>query len=114
MILAGAEFFPDQFLVILGHKYTHLHRELTLMVAAAVLTAIAGTLWALNASKAWVAGSWLYIPLTLATQGALIPFTDFSNVIGVLTFNLFSVVPSLFLNVILSYRGFRAFRTVTA
>ena len=114
VILAGAEFFPDQFLVILGHKYTHLHRELTLMVAAAVLNAIAGTLWALNASKAWVAGSWLYIPLTLATQVALIPFTDFSNVIGVLTFNLFSVVPSLFLNVILSYRGFRAFRTATA
>ena len=114
VILAGAELFPNQFLFILGHKYTHLHRELTLMVAGAVLNAIAGTLWALNASKAWVAGSWLYIPLTLATQVALIPFTDFSSVMGVLTFNLFSLVPSLFLNVILSYRGFRAFRAVTA
>jgi O-antigen/teichoic acid export membrane protein len=114
VILAGAELFPNQFLFVLGHKYSHLHRELTLMVAAAVLNAIAGTLWALNASKAWVAGSWLYIPLTLATQVALIPFTDFSSVMGVLTFNLFSLVPSLFLNVILSYRGFRAFRAVTA
>jgi O-antigen/teichoic acid export membrane protein len=114
VILAGAAFFPDQFLYVLGHKYTHLHRELILMVAAAVLNAVAGTLWALNASKAWVAGSWLYIPLTLTTQVALIPFTDFSSVSGVLTFNLFSVVPSLFLNVILSYRGFRAFRAVTA
>jgi O-antigen/teichoic acid export membrane protein len=114
VILAGAAFFPDQFLYVLGHKYAHLHRELILMVAAAVLNAVAGTLWALNASKAWVAGSWLYIPLTLTTQVALIPFTDFSSVSGVLTFNLFSVVPSLFLNVILSYRGFRAFRAVTA
>jgi O-antigen/teichoic acid export membrane protein len=114
VILAGAELFPNQFLFILGNKYAHLHRELSLMVAAAVLNAVAGTLWALNASKAWVAGSWLYIPLTLATQVALIPFTDFSTVIGVLTFNLFSVVPSLFLNVILSYRGFHAFRTAAA
>jgi O-antigen/teichoic acid export membrane protein len=114
VILAGAEFFPNQFLFILGNKYTHLHRELTLMVAGAVLNAIAGTLWALNASKAWIAGSWLYIPLTLATQAALIPFTDFSSVLGVLTFNLFSLIPSLFLNVILSFRGFRAFPAVTA
>jgi O-antigen/teichoic acid export membrane protein len=113
VILAAAAFYPDQFLYILGHKYTHLHRELTLMVAAAVLNAIAGTLWALNASKAWVAGSWLYIPLTLATQIALIPFTDFSSVPGVLTFNLFSVIPSLVLNIILSNRGFRAFRAAT-
>ena len=114
VILAGAEIFPDQFLFILGNKYTHLHRELTLMVAGAVLNAVAGTLWALNASKAWVAGSWLYIPLTLATQVALIPFTDFSNVIGVLTFNLLSLIPSLLLNVILSYRGFRSLPAATA
>jgi O-antigen/teichoic acid export membrane protein len=114
VILAGAELFPGQFLFILGNKYTHLHRELTLMVGAAVLNAVAGTLWALNASKAWVAGSWLYIPLTLTTQLALIPFTDFSNVIGVLTFNFVSLVPSLFLNVILSYRGFHKVSAVAA
>ncbi len=114
IIVAGAALFPDQFLFVLGNKYTHLHRELTLMVAASVLNAIAGTLWALNASKAWVAGSWLYIPLTLATQAALIPFTDFSHVAGVLTFNLISLVPSLLLNVVLSYRGFRRFVGATA
>jgi O-antigen/teichoic acid export membrane protein len=113
IILAAAAFFPDQFLFVLGNKYTHLHRELTLMVGAAVLNAVAGALWALNASKAWVAGSWLYIPLTLAMQIALIPFTDFSNVIGVLTFNLLSIIPSLFLNVVLSYRGFRRLAAAT-
>lgn len=114
LVVLGAIFLPDQFLFVLGHSYQHLQRELILMVGAAVLSAVAGTLWALNASKAWVAGSWLYIPLTLATQVALIPFTDFSNVVGVLTFNLVSLVPSLFLNVVLSYRGFRQFRSVTA
>jgi len=106
-IIAAAIFFPQQFLFVLGNKYAHLDRELLLMVGGAVLTAMASTLWSLNAAKAWISGSWLYIPLTLATQLALIPFTDFSSVRGVLTFNLISAIPSLLLNLVLSYRGFR-------
>ena len=106
VILLGAAIFPDQFLFVLGSRYTHLHRELLLVVGGAVLASLAGTFWSLNASKAWIAGAWLYIPLTLATQIALIPFTDFSNVASVLTFNLLSVVPTLFLNLVMSYRGF--------
>jgi O-antigen/teichoic acid export membrane protein len=109
LVLAGVALFPNEFLSILGNRYTHLHRELLLMVGVGVITALAGSLWMLNASKAWVAGSWLYIPLTLATQIALIPFTDFSSVAGVLTFNLISVVPSLLLNIVLTFRGFRSF-----
>jgi hypothetical protein len=76
------------------------------MVGGATLNMMAGTL-NLNASRAWVVGSWLYIPLTLGTQFFLIPFTDFSSVNGVLTFNLFSICPNLLLNLGLSYRGFR-------
>jgi hypothetical protein len=108
LIVAAAAFFPREFLFVLGHNYSHLQRELLLMVGGSVLAALAGTLWALNASKAWIAGSWLYIPLTLATQIALIPITDFSSVSSVLAFNLLSLVPSLFLNIWLSYRGFRS------
>src|SRR5437868_12191300 len=108
-VIAGAAFFPEQFLFVLGHRYAHLHRELLLMVGVAVISALSGTLWLLNASKAWITGAWLYIPLTLATQIALIPFTDFSSVAGVLIFNLISAVPSLLLNLALSYRGFRTF-----
>src|ERR1700726_2146522 len=111
LVLCGAEIFPDQFLFVLGSKYAHLHRELLLMVGGAVLSALTGTFWALNASKPWVAGSWLYIPLTLATQIALIPYTDFSSVMGVLTFNLISAIPNLLLNIALSYRGFRSFQS---
>jgi O-antigen/teichoic acid export membrane protein len=107
VIIALAAFFPSQFLFVLGSKYSHLERELLLMVAGAVITAMAGTLWSLNAAKAWIAGSWLYIPLTLATQLALIPYTDFSSVTGVLMFNLLSAIPSLLLNLVLSYQGFR-------
>ena len=109
LILAGAGFFPAEFLFVLGKRYADLHQQLLLMVGGSVILTVAGTMWALNASKAWVAGSWLYIPLTLATQIALIPFTDFSSVTGVLIFNLISVTPSLFLNLVLSYRGFRSF-----
>ena len=107
LIITAAAVFPSQFLFVLGSKYAHLERELLLMVAGAVIIAMAGTLWSLNAAKAWIAGSWLYIPLTLATQLALIPYTDFSSVTGVLTFNLVSAIPSLLLNLVLSYRGFR-------
>jgi len=114
LVLAGAALFPEQFLFILGNHYTHLHRELVLMVGVSVVTAIAGTLWLLNASKGWISGSWLYIPLTLATQIALIPFTDFSSVAGVLKFNLIAAVPSLLLNLGLTYRGFRGFVPATA
>jgi O-antigen/teichoic acid export membrane protein len=108
-VLGAAAFFPEQFLFVLGSRYAHLHRELLLMVGAAVVTAFGGTLWMLNASKAWIDGAWLYIPLTLATQVALIPFTDFSSVAGVLTLNLISAVPSVLLNLVLSFRGFRRF-----
>jgi O-antigen/teichoic acid export membrane protein len=107
LILAAAVFFPSAFLFVLGGKYSHLDRELLLMVGGAIISALAATLWSLNAAKAWIAGSWLYIPLTLATQIALIPFTDFGSVPGVLIFNLISAIPSLLLNVVLSYRGFR-------
>jgi len=106
-IVAAAALFPHQFLFVLGNKYAHLERELLLMVGGAVVTALASTLWSLNSAKAWIAGSWLYIPITLAAQLALIPFTDFSSVSGVLIFNLVSAIPSLLLNILLSYRGFR-------
>lgn len=113
-IIAGAWIFPGEFLFVLGSKYAHLHRELLLMVTGAVFSALTGTFWSLNASKAWVAGAWLYIPLTLATQIALIPYTDFSSVTGVLIFNLLSAIPNLLLNIVMSYRGFRSWQPAFA
>jgi O-antigen/teichoic acid export membrane protein len=107
LVFSGAAFLPNEFLFVLGNRYSHLQRELLLMVGGATLNMIASTLWTLNASRAWIVGSWLYIPLTLGTQLLLIPFIDFSTVIGVLTFNLFSAFPTLLLNIGLSYRGFR-------
>ncbi len=65
---AAQHFLPNEFLFVLGNKYSHLQYELLLMVGGATLNMVAGTLWTLNASRAWVVGSWLYIPLTLGTQ----------------------------------------------
>lgn len=108
VVIAAAMFFPEQFLFVLGNKYSHLQRELLLMVVGAVLTTLAGTLWVLNASKAWITGSWIYIPVTIATQIALIPFTNFSIVSDVLIFNLIATLPNLLLNLVLGYRGLRS------
>ncbi len=107
VILLAAFFFPREFLFVLGPKYSHLDRELLLIIGAGTLNMVAATLWTLNAARGWVSGSWIYIPLTLGTQIALIPLINFSTVNGVLTFNLISALPSLFLNLGLSYRGFR-------
>jgi O-antigen/teichoic acid export membrane protein len=114
IIFAAAAIFPAQFLFVLGSKYAHLHRELLLIVSASIVSALTGTFWALNASKAWVTGAWLYIPLTIVTQVALIPYLDFSTVSGVLSFNLLSALPNLLLNFFMSYRGFRAFSSAAA
>jgi len=108
VLIAAAAFFPEAFLFVLGAKYAHLERELLLMVGGAVVGALTGTFWTLNASKAWIAGSWLYIPLTVGTQILLIPITDLSSVRSVLMFNLLSAVPNLVLNLALSIRGFRS------
>ena len=107
-VVFGAAFFPHQFLFVLGSKYAHLQHELLLMVGGAVVSMMTGTFWVLNAARTWIAGSWIYIPLTIATQVALIPYTDFGSVSSVLIFNLIAAVPNLLLNLVLSYRGFRS------
>jgi hypothetical protein len=107
IVLLSAALFPHQFLFVLGNKYAHLERELLLMVAGSVLAALTGAFWALNSAKAWIAGAWLYIPLTITAQLALVPFVDFSTVNGVLIFNLLSAVPNLLLNLVLGFRGLR-------
>jgi hypothetical protein len=113
-VIAASALFPREFLWVLGSKYAHLERELVLMVGGAVLGALTGTFWSLNAARAWVTGAWLYIPLTIVTQVALIPFIDFSSVRDVLIFNLISAVPNLLLNLAMGLRGFRSMQLAPA
>jgi O-antigen/teichoic acid export membrane protein len=113
-VIALAAVFPAQFLFVLGNRYSHLSGELVLMVTGAVLASIASAMWGLNSAKGWISGSWLYIPGTLLTQVALIPFVNFSSVSDVLFFNLISAIPSVLLNVLLTFRGFRHYRSAVA
>jgi O-antigen/teichoic acid export membrane protein len=76
LILGAAGFFPLNFFLFSATACAS-RRELFLMVTGTVVSVVAGTLWALNASKAWVSGSGS-TSLTLATRIALIP-TDFQR-----------------------------------
>lgn len=109
-LLLVACLFPRPFLMILGPKYLHLETALPLMVGGAVLGFVGATLWGLNSSRAWVAGAWWNIPLTLLAQAACAPFVNFGTVPGVLGFGIVSSVPALLVNVWLGWRGLAALR----
>lgn len=97
--------FPAEMLWILGGKYAHLKSEVVLMMALSASSAVIAAMWSLNASKAWIKHSWLNIPGTVAAQIILLVIFDISTLRGVLLFGIFSLVPTLLLNSMLSYRG---------
>ncbi|MGD1900504.1 MAG: hypothetical protein ACFB16_26640 [Phormidesmis sp.] len=97
--------FSEQIIWILGAKYGALSNYVTLAIAASVLNSLIGTLWTINVSKGWVKGSWAFIPATITTQIFALFYCDISSISGILIFNLISLVPSVFLNIYLSYCG---------
>jgi hypothetical protein len=97
--------FPSELLWILGGKYAHLKGEVVLMMILSASSSIIAAMWSLNASKAWIKGSWLNIPGTIAAQILLLAMLDISTLRGVLLFAIFSLIPTLLLNSMLSYRG---------
>ncbi len=105
-VLIACALFPNFILSILGQRYFHLTEELFWMAGTAVASALTATFYSLNAARGWLAGSWLNIPLTLATQVLLIPFTQFGNVKSLLIFTLLSLLPNLLLHLVLSLRGY--------
>jgi hypothetical protein len=98
--------FSRQIVWILGAKYSNLASYVSLVVVTSVLTSLVSTLWIINVSKGWVNESWLFIPTTIAAQLIFLLFFDISNLGGILLFNLISIVPSMFVNVYLTSKGF--------
>lgn len=90
--------FPGQILLVLGEKYGHLERELLLMITSSLLGVIAGVLFRINAMRGWVLSPWLNVPVTVGTQALLIWWLDVSTVRGILTLNIFAVMPALVMN----------------
>ena len=104
-LIALARIFPDQLLWILGGKYAHLRNALLLMVTMTALSSVISAMWSLNSTKAWIKYSWLNIPGVLVTQAFLLTVLDISTLDGVLWLGILSLIPTLLLNTVLSYRG---------
>ena len=107
-IICGACVFTAPCLWLLGPQYQHLQLEFILCVINVVYTFFIGTLWSLNSARAWIQRSWLYIPLTLITQVALLKFVNLSNMRDVLLFGIISQTPLLLVNFYIFRRGFNA------
>jgi hypothetical protein len=106
LALASAAVFSTQFLWLLGPKYSHLKPELLLVMLSAVTNFVAGTMWGVNVSRAWIKGSPFYIPVTLGTQVVVLLFLNVSTIHGVLWFGVWSLVPTLVLNAFSAWCGF--------
>ena len=104
-LLTIARIFPDQLLWILGSKYGHLRNALLLSMGLTALNSVITAMWSLNYTKAWIKYSWLNIPAVLIMQALLLSVLDISTLEGVLWLGILSLVPTLLLNAVLSYRG---------
>lgn len=102
--------YPLLLLWILGSKYYHLRNEVSLIALGSMVTLIYSSMWSLNVAKGWIQYSWIIIPATLLTQCIAITYLDISTVNGVIVFNIFSTVPSVIVNIYMSYLGFRRMR----
>lgn len=98
---------PEQILWIIGPKYAHLKPELYLVMISSGLSFIANTMWGMNASKAWIASVWLYIPSTIFVQVIGLLFLDVSTLKGAIFFGMSSLVPAFCLQSYMTYKGLK-------
>ena len=94
---------PKAFLWILGSKYSHLSRELPLIVAGSALNAVAAVMQNLNAAKGWVKYYWLNIPCIIALQALLIWRLDLSSIYDVLLFGVISALPGMIFSAVITW-----------
>ena len=111
LILGLVAFFPTKILWLLGNKYAHLQNELLLMALGTVFNSIIGTMWSINATKAWLQHSWLNIPGTITMQIFLLLILDVSTVQGVICFGILSNIPSFLLYGMQTYRGISFYKS---
>jgi O-antigen/teichoic acid export membrane protein len=90
--------FPRQILSVLGSQYANLQSEGILMAASAIVAAIGGLLWTVNASRAWIVPPHILIPCTIVLQVVLVSILDLSTVRGVLLFSIYSGLPGIALS----------------
>jgi O-antigen/teichoic acid export membrane protein len=108
-LLAFTAVWPEALLWVLGPKYSHLQKELFLMMLSAVMFSILGCMWQLNVARGWIVSPWLMIPAGIVVQVILIVVLNISEVRGVLLLNIYSMVPGFFLNFLRTRQGIRDF-----
>jgi len=106
LLMVIAYSFPSQLLWILGDKYYHLTGELPLIMLSSIISSVIGLMWGLNTSKGWVNDSWLIIPSTILTQILLLACMNLSTVKNVIIFGIFSLVPTVVVNLFMNLKGF--------
>jgi hypothetical protein len=86
--------FPDLLLLILGQSYAGLEYLVKWAVLAVLINSLSDTLWHLNASRGWVQGSWITIPITVVTQVTFGLMVDLSTVRGAIMLGSLPVIPT--------------------
>ena len=99
--------FPQPFLWLIGPKYAGLGKLLPIAMAAALLYALAVTIYSLNASRAWIEQAWMSIPLTLSLQAIGLVWLDVSQLKGALLFGLCSSFPPLLVQLVIGTHKLR-------
>jgi O-antigen/teichoic acid export membrane protein len=90
-----AYLLPTPFLWVLGSKYAYLNKELVYVVFMTVVNVFVGAIYTINASKAWMRGAWVSIPITIAGQLLLVPLVNLSTVRGVVLFSCLPTIPGV-------------------
>lgn len=106
--LLFVKFFPSAFLWLLGSKYHGLQEECFLLMVGTCASQLAGGLWILNSSKAWIdIYSWSLIPTVLIAQAAAAWYLDLHNLHHVLYFSIITAVAPLPSLIIDGYNGLK-------
>jgi hypothetical protein len=100
--------FPEPLLWLLGDKYSELQAECGWVVTAGALGQVAGVMWGLNASKAWVhyVMPW-FIPATLVVQAVSAYLLDLTKFHDVLVFSLLTAGALIPVYLVDAVRGLR-------
>lgn len=104
-LLTVTHFAPQPFLWLLGSQYSHLGRELMLIMVFFLVAWVSTVAGWINASRGWTRQSWLIIPLTLAMQAVLIWLLPLHELSSVIAFLILSLLPQLAVHLALLRSG---------
>jgi hypothetical protein len=105
---AVAAFFPAPFLWLLGAKYSGLQRECGWVVASGCLSQLAGVMWNMSSSRAWISvQAFAFIPVILVAQLITALSLDLRNFHNVVLFNFVTAAAPIPLYAIDAYIGLR-------